>query len=409
MGDEGRKMIVERPVYLKKIEPHIDKPVVKILVGIRRGGKSFLLRQVKELLIGRGAREDQIIYVNFEAVEYAGVRTREQFLELAKEMTKEDKQYYVLLDEVQLVEGWEEVVNGLLVGEKCDIYITGSNSKMLPREISTVLTGRYVNIPVYTLTFQEALEFKKAREGDIGEIGEGFDKYLRAGGFPILHALDYDETGGREAVRDIYNSIVYRDLVERKKVRNTELLGRIISYVFDNVGNVFSARSVVNYLKNEQRTVDPETVYNYLEWLGEVFMVHKVKRYDLRGKVHLKTQEKYYLGDVGLIYALNGWSETRVPGILENIVYLELRSRGYEVSIGKNGKQEVDFVAERQGEKIYVQVAWRISEEGTLERELGAFKGIEDNYPKFVLAMDKGGGETEGIRRAYLPEWLLDK
>ena len=310
--------MIERPLYLKQIEPFIDKPMIKILVGIRRAGKSSILEQVKNILIKRGVKEEQIISINFEALEFSKIRAREEMIDLMTELTKGKGKYYILLDEVQLVEGWDEVVNGLLADGKSDIYITGSNSKLLSSELSTYLTGRYIEIQVYPLSFSEALDFKKMRGDEIGEVGAEFDEYMNKGGFPILHAFDYALGDGDKAVEDIYTSIVYRDLIERKKIRNTELLGRIIGFLFDNIGSIFSAKSVSDYFKSELRKVDAETVYNYIELLKEVFVIYEVKRYDLRGKALLKTQEKYYLGDVGLLYALNGRKASYKNGVLEN-------------------------------------------------------------------------------------------
>lgn len=401
--------MIKRPLYLKQIEPFIDKPVVKILVGIRRAGKSSILTQVRDILEERGAEESQIITVNFESLEYSKIRSREEMIDLMRDLTGGDGRYYVLLDEVQLVDGWDEVVNGLLADGKSDVYITGSNSKLLSTELSTYLTGRYVEIRVYPLSFTEALEFKEARGLEFGDLGAEFDEYMWKGGFPILHAFDYSLEDGDKIVEDIYASIIYRDLIERKGIRNTELLARVIRFLFDNVGNMFSAKSVADYFKSELRKVDVETVYNYIELLKEVFVVYEVKRYDVRGKAQLKTQEKYYLGDVGLLYALNGRKDSYKNGVLENIVYLELISKGYDVHIGKNDDKEIDFVVEKKGQKMYLQVALGISSAETRAREFGAFGGIADNYPKYVLTLEQGNGDEEnGVVKKYLPEFLRE-
>ena len=399
--------MIKRPLYLSQIEPFIDKPMVKILVGIRRAGKSSILQQLSDILLERGIEKSKIITVNFESLEYSKVRVRDEMIDLMQELTSGEGRYYVLLDEVQLVDGWDEVVNGLLADGKCDIYITGSNSKLLSTELSTYLTGRYVEVQVYPLSFTEALEFKKARGMVVKDLADEFDEYMWKGGFPILHASDYDLNDGDKIIEDIYASIVYRDLIERKGIRNTELLSRVIRFLFDNVGNVFSAKSVADYFKSELRKVDPETVYNYIELLKEVFVVYEVKRYDVRGKSMLKTQEKYYLGDVGLLYALNGRKDSYKNGILENIVYLELIAKGYNVYIGKNNDKEIDFMAEKKGQKMYLQIALEITNEETRTREFGAFEGIDDNYPKYVLTLERGKGDEEsGITKEYLPEFL---
>ena len=401
--------MIERPLYLKQIEPFIDKPIIKILVGIRRAGKSSILTEVKSILTKAGAKEDQIISINFESLKYAKIRTREQMINLMQSLTQENKRYYILLDEVQLVDGWDEVVNGLFADGKSDIYITGSNSKLLSSELSTYLTGRYIDIQVYPLNFTEALEFKKARKIKLKSLEVEFAEYMDKGGFPILHAFDYTLEEGDRTVEDIYTSIVYRDLIERKGIRNTELLARVIAFVFDNIGNIFSAKSVADYFKNELRKVDPETVYNYIELLKEVFVLYEVKRYDVRGKAKLKTQEKYYLGDVGLLYALNGRKDSHKNGVLENIVYLELISKGYDVHIGKNKDQEIDFIAEKKGEKMYLQVAVEASSPEARKREFRAFDGIDDNYPKYVLTLENEHGDNiNGITKQYLPDFLLN-
>lgn len=401
--------MINRPLYLDQIKPFIDKPMIKILVGIRRAGKSSILKQLKDVLLEQGVKEEQIININFEALEFSKIRAREDMIDLMAKLTSGKGKYYILLDEVQLVDGWDEVVNGLLADGKSDIYITGSNSKLLSSELSTYLTGRYVEIQVYPLSFSEALEFKRARNIKIKELEIEFNEYMDKGGFPILHAFDYALDDGDKAIGDIYASIVYRDLIERKKIRNTELLGRIIEFLFDNIGNVFSAKSVADYFKNEFRKVDPETVYNYIELLKEVFVIYEVKRYDVRGKALLKTQEKYYLGDIGLLYALNGRKDSYKNGILENLVFLELISKGYEVHIGKNQNQEIDFIAEKKGKKLYLQVAIEATTREVREREFGAFDGISDNYPKYVLTLENDkGDEQNGIIKRYLPEFLLE-
>ena len=401
--------MIDRPLYLKQIEPFIDAPLIKILVGIRRAGKSSILMQVKDLLLKRGVDEGQIVHINFESLEFAGIRTKQDLTELMMSRIDNERRQYILLDEIQLVEGWDEVVNGLLASGKDDIYITGSNSKLLSTELSTLLTGRYIEIKVYPLCFTEALEFKEARGAEIGDLGAEFEEYMMKGGFPILHAHDYPLEDGDKIIDDIYTSIVYQDLIERKGIRNTELLAKIIRFIFDNVGNIFSAKSVANYLKNELRKVDAETIYNYIELLKEVFVLYEAKRYDMRGKSMLKTQEKYYLGDVGLLYALNGRKDSYRNGVLENIVYLELIAKGYKVAIGKNGEQEIDFVAEKRGKKFYVQVALAITSEEVSNREFGAYDGVDDNYPKYVLTLENGmGDEKNGVVKRYLPEFLVE-
>lgn len=402
--------MITRDTYVKKIMPFIDKPLIKVLVGIRRAGKSTLLEMVKEYLVSTGVKADEILVVNFELTPYAKIRTRDDFLDFIDEKITKSGQYrYLLFDEVQYVEGWDECVNGLLAAQKYDIYVTGSNSKLLSGELSTYLTGRYIEIRVDTLTFAEYLDFKRERGTEMQLLATEFNNYLQMGGFPVLHLADYQLEQVDSLMSDIYASIVYRDLVTRKNIRNTDLLDRLIRYVFDNIGNLFSAKSVSDYLKNEHRNIKPETIYNYLKWLEEVFVIQRVNRYDIRGRELLKTQEKFYLGDIGLLYAVNDRNGSYLSGLLENVVYHELIAKGYKVRIGRNGEKEIDFIAERRGELMYLQVAAHITDEATSEREFSAFAGIDDNYPKYVLTLDENWLEShDGITQQFLPQFLLD-
>ena len=402
--------MITRQLYLDKIVPYIDQPLIKVLVGIRRAGKSSILEQVRELLIEREVAPEKIVHINFENFSYLNVRSKAEFIKLVDGMIAGGGRHYLLFDEIQNVEGWDEVVNGLLAEKDVDIYLTGSNSKLLSAELSTLLTGRYVNIRVMPLVFGEFLDFKKARGVEIKDTATEFEDYMNRGGFPTINIADYELEQGDKVVADIYNSILFHDLVERKGIRNTELLSRIVKYVFDNIGNNFSAKSISDYLKAEKRVLKPETVYNYLDWLEEVFVVSRVPRYDLRGKEILKTNEKFFLGDVGLLYAVNGRNLSARPGVLENIVYNELVARDYKVFVGKNAEKEVDFIAEKAGKRLYLQVALQLTTRSTVEREFGALKGINDDYPKYVLTMDKMWGENQnGIEQRFLPDFILEE
>lgn len=297
-----------------------------------------------------------------------------------------------------------------LAEKETDIYITGSNSKLLSTELSTFLTGRYVDLKVHTLNFAETLDFKRALAQPINDLSEEFLSYLKRGGFPSLYVSFQTERQDDSEVSDIYNSIIYKDLVERKNIRNVELLTRVTRFVMDNIGSPISAKSISDYLKNERMSLSQDTVYKYLDWLEEAMVIERVKRYDLRGKEILKTQEKYYLSDIGLLYAINGRSSTYLSGVLENLVYHELVSHGYQVYIGKYNDKEVDFVAERNHEKMYFQVSAHISDKSTAEREFNALRSIQDNYPKYVLTLDKDFLHSEnGIQAKYLPDFILNK
>ena len=323
-------------------------------------------------------------------------------------MVNNQQKKYFLFDEIQNVEGWDEVVNGLMTEYGVDIYLTGSNSKLLSRELSTYLTGRYVNIEVFPLSFSEYLEFRKATGADISNLRNEFHQYLEKGSFPALHANTLTTEQCDDIASDIYTSIVYRDLIERHGIRNTDLLSRVVKFIFDNIGNTFSAKSISDYLKNEKRGLNPETIYNYLDWLEESFVIRRISRYDIRGKEVLKTNEKYYLGDVSLLYAISGRQDSYISGILENVVLNNLLSYGYEVNIGKNKETEIDFIATRKNEKMYLQIVTTLSGKSTKEREYTAFAEINDNYPKYILTLDQVfGEERDGIKCVNLPEFLL--
>lgn len=403
--------MIERPIYLEKITPYINQPLVKILTGIRRGGKSTVLEQVKEFLVRSGVKPEKVVHINFENYSHLGVRTQEEFMRLIDGVLVGGGRHYLLFDEIQNIERWEAVINGLLTEKDVDIYLTGSNSKLLSSELATLLTGRYVNIRVMPLNFREYLDFKQARGEAVSDTLVGFEDYMARGGFPLVHIADYTLEQSDGIVKDIYNSILFHDLVERRGIRNTDLLSRVVKYIFDNIGNNFSGKSIIDYLKSEQRTLKPETVYNYLDWLEEVYVISRASRYDLRGKAVLKSNEKIFLGDVGMLFALNGRSDSMRSGVLENIVYNELISRDYTVYVGKNSEREVDFVAEKGGEKMYLQVALTMAmAQKTAEREFAAFGGIDDNYPKYVLTLDRKWGENrEGVKQKFLPDFLLEE
>lgn len=425
--------MIKRPLYLRELMSYLDKPFIKVLAGIRRAGKSSLLEQVYTELLDRGIPENKIALINFDSIDYTAIRTKAEMVKLEKNLLQRGVHYF-LLDEVQNVEGWDEAVSALFAEKDTDIFITGSNSKLLSSELSTFFTGRYVDFRISTLNFAETLEFERGRdrtreetdaggetrtvlESDVAggtalageELETKFNDYLQRGGFPSLYVSDQTERQDDAEVTDIYNSIIYKDLVERRSIRNTELLSRVTKFVLDNIGSPLSAKSISNYLKNEHLALSQETVYKYLNWLEEAMVIERVPRYDLRGKEVLKTQEKYYLSDIGLLYAINGRSGTYLSGVLENVVYHELVSYGYAVTIGKNGNHEIDFVAERDHRKMYLQVAAHVDDKMTAEREFGAFRGLKDNYPKYVLTLDREFLHNEdGIEARWLPEFVLE-
>ena len=401
--------MIDRPLYLNKIMPYVDTPFVKILTGVRRCGKSTILKMImKKLKEERNVVDEQILNYRFDSMEYEDMTTKELYLEL-KSKILQDKKMYLFLDEIQEIEGWEKVVNTLAADFDVDIYITGSNSRMMSSEISTYLTGRYITFHIYTLSFEEYLTFKKSYT-TLKDLKQEFSNYVRLGGFPATHLQDYSQDEVYTIVKDIYNSTLFSDIVRRNQIKKIDQLERVVKYTFNNIGNTFSAKSISNYLKAEQRKIDNETVYNYLEKLQKAYILHKCSRYDLQGKAILKTQEKFYLADISLRYSVLGYSVDSIASSLENIVYLELKRRGYDVYIGKMNDKEIDFVATKQNNKIYVQVTQEIKSEKTQKREYDQLLEIRDNYPKYVvMANDFAGGNYEGIKTINIIDFLLSK
>lgn len=401
--------MIDRPLYLDKIMPFVDTPFVKILTGVRRCGKSTILKMIiKKLREEKHVDDEQILNYRFDSMEYGDMTTKELYLELKSKIIQ-SKKTYLFLDEIQEIEGWEKVVNTLASDFDVDIYITRSNSRMMSSEISTYLTGRYITFHIYTLSFEEYLMFKKSYM-TLKDLKQEFSQYVRLGGFPATHLQDYSQDEVYTIVKDIYNSTIFSDIVRRNQVKKIDQLERVVKYTFNNIGNTFSAKSISNYFKSEQRKIDNETVYSYLEKLQKAYILHKCSRYDLQGKNILKTQEKFYLADVSLRYSELGYTVDSVASSLENIVYLELKRRGYNVYIGKTKDKEIDFVATKQNEKIYVQVTQEIKSEKIQKREYEQLLEIRDNYPKYVvMADDFAGGNYEGIKTMNIVDFLLSK
>ena len=401
--------MIDRPLYLNKIMPFVDTPFVKILTGVRRCGKSTILKLIiQKLKEERNVDDEQILNYRFDSMEFEDMTAKELYQELKSKILKE-KKTYLFLDEIQEIDGWEKVINSLVSDYDVDIYITGSNSRMMSSEISTYLTGRYIIFPIYTLSFEEYLTFKKSYT-NLKDMKQEFSQYVRLGGFPATHLQDYSQDEVYTIVKDIYNSTIFSDIVRRNQIKKVDQLERIVKYTFNNIGNTFSARAISNYLKSEQRRIDNETVYSYLEKLQKAYILYKCSRYDLQGKEILKTQEKFYLADVSLKYAVLGYNVDSVASSLENIVYLELRRRGYDVYIGKMKDKEIDFVATNQNDKIYVQVTQEIKSEKTQKREYDQLLEIKDNYPKYVvMANDFASGNYQGIKTMNITDFLLSK
>lgn len=395
--------MIVRPYYLDILKTYRDTPLVKILAESVDVGKSTILDMLKDDLISSGISADHIIQLRYTSEELDDDMTAKQMYRDIKDKMTDNLRYYLLLDEVQEINGWERAVNTLLEDFNTDIYVTGSNSKLMSSEISTYLTGRYISIPVFTLSFSEYLEFKKGNGLTPKEL---LNEYIRMGGFPIVALGNFDERSSYQIVEGIYNSVITRDITKRHNITNFDLFNRVVKYVIENVGKTFSANAIVKFMKGEGRTLSVETVYNYLEWLEKAFVIYRCQRYDMQGKTVLKTQEKFYLADASLKYCMLGFNPKSIAAMLENIVYFELRRKGYDVYIGKNAAKEIDFVAVRWDERLYVQVCRNFPEES--EREVANLLEIKDHYPKYVVTLDElAGGNINGVKIVHLVDFLL--
>ena len=397
--------MIIRPNYLEKIKPFIDVKLVKILAGIRRCGKSTILEMLKQELLSHGIDENHIIIRKYSNEDYDISFNSKKMYEELKSLIIDNNKYYFLLSELQEINGWEKVINTLLENYNTDIYVTGSNSRLMSSEISTYLTGRYITIPVYTLSFKEYLAFKNNTNKSNKEL---LQDYIRYGGFPLVASSNFDEKSTYSIVEDIYNSVVIKDIVNRHSITNIDLFNRVVRFIVENVGKTFSANSIVNFLKSERRTISVEAIYNYLEWLEKAFVIYRCKRYDLQGKSILKTQEKFYLADQSIKYSLYGFNPTSIASTIENIVFFELKRRGFDVYIGKNADKEIDFVATSRNDKIYIQVCKELPKES--DREIENLMEIKDNYPKLVVTLDDYAcGNINGIKIVHLIDFLLNE
>jgi len=376
---------------------------------MRRVGKSYFLKMIMAELIEQGIGQGEIVYIDMESLEFESLRNYEDLNQFIKKKNggkkPEEKVRYLFIDEIQKIEGWEKCIASLLGSGQYDIYISGSNARMLSSELATLLSGRYIEFPLYSLGFGEFLDFMGQ---DISGKDQQFQLYLKYGGFPALHHFDLDQEVVYQYISFLYNTILLKDVVKRHRLRNITLLEGITRYAFDNIGNIFSAKKISDYLKSQKLSIGVETVQNYLAYICSTYALHKVQRYDIKGKRILELHEKYYLGDIGLRHALIGFREADIGGMLENLVFLELKRRGYAVYIGKLGTKEIDFIATRADEKIYIQVAYLLASEQTIEREFSPLLEVKDNYPKYVLSMDTFfGTDYEGVKRLNLVDFLV--
>ena len=403
--------MIEKMIFRKQSEEIIklykDKNVIKILSGIRRSGKSFMLRLLRENFIKTGISENQILYIDFEDFENAQYLASKNLYAFVKEQNQKvvGKRLYLLFDEIQEVEDWEKIVNSLYSSEKidCDIYLTGSNANLLSSELATYLSGRYVNISVFPLSYKEFLDFYA-----VDDSNESFLRFMKFGGFPGLKELSGSELSLKAYIDGIYSTVLLKDVISRNKIRDTAVLEKIILYITDNIGNIFSAKKISDFMKSNGRSLAVETVYNDINYLQSALFLYKVPRFDLKGKKLLETMEKYYIADTGFRFQLLGFSDNAINGLLENIVFIELLRREYKVCIGKIGEYEIDFVAEKNGVREYFQVSYLLSSEETMEREYRPLELLNDNYPKYILTLDDlPESNTNGIIRMNLRKWLL--
>lgn len=380
--------MVQRERYLKQITPFIDKPIIKVITGIRRCGKSTFLKLICNLLTDKGVNLKNILLINKDSLEFDSLNTYKQLVSYVTDRFKDvEGKKYLFIDEIQEIEGWEKALSGFLTDNTADLFITGSNSRMLSSELATYISGRYVEFKLYTLTFSEFIKFREVTEPE--KMESEFALFMRYGGFPGIHRMEYDDEVIEQYVSSIYNTILLKDVVARNGLRDIALLERIAHFTADNCGNITSSKKIADYLKSQKMKGSVDTVQSYLSMLSSAFIFHKVNRFDLKGKRLLEIHEKYYVGDIGLKHSLLGYKINDISGHLENIVYLELLSRGFKVNIGKLNELEIDFIATRSNQQIYLQVAYLLADAKTIDREFGTLEKINDNYPKIVLSLDK--------------------
>lgn len=399
--------MIKRESYMSRIRPFIGNELIKVLTGIRRSGKSVMLNLIQEELIDRGIDPRQFVSLNFGNMSNAHLCTatalHDEILQLAKEI---GGKVYLFFDEIQEVADWEKCINSFRVELDCDLYITGSNAKLLSGELATYLAGRYVEFVIYPFSFGEFMELYRTVYPGTADR-QCFNQYLTLGGMPYLSNLRYDEVASSQYLRDLFNSVELKDIVKRNNIRDVDMLERIIAYITTNIGTTFSSTAISKYLKSEGRSVSPETVLNYIKGCVDAFLFYPVKRQDLQGKKILTVNEKYYVADHGIREAVFGGNMKDINLVLENIVYMELIRRGYSVTVGKVSEKEIDFVCEVRGRKLYVQVSYLLASQETIQREFGVFSSVRDNFPKYVVTMDELDMSRDGIKHCNIRDFLL--
>jgi len=400
--------LIERKIYLKKIEEFIDKPVIKVLTGMRRTGKSSLIHIIIKRLKTEKKRAS-IIYINKESLEYEFIKDYKTLYEYVSSKVNKNQENYIFIDEIQEIEGWEKAISSFLSDRLGDIFISGSNAHLLSSELATFISGRYIEIPVYPLSFKEFLEFRKRNIKPI-DVEKEFNNYLKYGGLPGIHFFKFNDEVIYEYLNSILNTIILKDVVSRNKIKDVSNLERIILYLFDNVGHITSAKNISKFFESQKIKISVDTILNYIKFLENSFLIKITKRYDIKGKKFLEYLDKIFFTDIGLRNGLIGYKDNDINGILENIVHNELITRGYKVYVGKLDKFEVDFVAETQGKRVYVQVCYSLASREVQEREFSNLLEIKDNYEKIVISLDKFfPAEKYGIKHKYLIDFLIEK
>ncbi|WP_295721840.1 ATP-binding protein [uncultured Methanobrevibacter sp.] len=396
-------MIIQRQNYIEKIKPFINKHIIKVLIGIRRSGKSTILKQIINSLIKDGIPQENIIWINFELSDYfeiTDIKKLEDYISC--QITDVEGKIYLFFDEIQVIPQWEKLINSYFAKENFDIYITGSNSKLLSSEFATYLSGRYVELNIFPFSFEEYIEYHKISE----DYKSHFYKYLEDGGMPSTY--DYVSDDKKLIIRDLYNSIVLKDIIQRNNIKNIDLIDRIMRFIMYNIGQPFSANKIYKRLKQDMVNLSVNTIYNYLKYFENACFIYQVKREDLQGKKILKYDEKYYLCDLGFRQSIIGNNQRDITRVIENIVYIELLRRDYDITIGKIDNLEVDFVCKKQNKPIYIQVSYLLVSEETIEREFKPLKNIPDNYPKYVITLDDVNMSHDGIEHLNIVDFLLE-
>jgi uncharacterized protein len=396
------KSYIKRPKYISKVAPFIDKDIIKIIVGQRRIGKSYLLFQIMDELVEKGIQKENILYINKELFEFDEIKNYRDLLKFVENKAGDERKRYIFIDEIQDIEQFEKALRHLNAKGGYDIYCTGSNANLLSGELATYLSGRYVEIEMFSLSYPEFLNFHKLEKGQAS-----LSQYIKYGGLPYLVNLKLTDEVAYGYLKNIYNTILLKDVVSRYKIRNVAFLERLVEYLGDNVGSLVSAKKISDFLKSQKTKISPNIVLDYLSFLSSAFLIFKAQRADVQGKKVFEISEKYYFEDLGIRNSVIAYKQADINKILENLVFMHLKTSGYKITIGQLGKKEIDFVAEKTGERIYIQVVYLLTTDAVREREFGNLLLIKDNYPKFVVSMDEVvGGKHKGIEQINIVDFL---